>query len=137
LPFERLSKEWRSDVENFTWEELCFEPAGGLANCLGEYSPSGGWRGFYKMLTYCPGLLPTLDCVAKTLEANWLNVGHVKNKPHAFSGDPGLYCSQSLKGGRHLCISHLQTRAGEVLQQMVLLAYGGRVQGHHEGLPTV
>ncbi|GAQ90458.1 hypothetical protein KFL_006420040 [Klebsormidium nitens] len=81
-----VCKAWRDVLHEFTWEALCLEAAPALcekAGFGGGKTPPGkwGWRGLYKLLTYCPGIqtpVPDDRDELKSPEDLCLFVGHVE-----------------------------------------------------------
>ncbi|GAQ87627.1 F-box family protein [Klebsormidium nitens] len=76
VPLGAVCKEWRQILDDVTWKELCMTHAAGLVEELGYYDPGagdppGGWRGLFKLLVYCPGILfPTFEPVLES-DALW------------------------------------------------------------------
>ncbi|GAQ85285.1 F-box family protein [Klebsormidium nitens] len=90
-----ICKDWRTITETITWRDLCFRSAGGLCEELGYGDhglPPGGWRGLFKLITYCPGLHPSLTEELKQtlIQFRISNLGHVEWSPKGFWTGPSV-----------------------------------------------
>lgn len=91
VPLGAVCKEWRQLLDDVTWKELCIKYAKSLVEDLGYCDqgagdPPGGWRGLFKLLVYCPGVLfstfePVLQSDALRGRYDWtLCRGHVETE---------------------------------------------------------
>ncbi|GAQ84709.1 hypothetical protein KFL_002020040 [Klebsormidium nitens] len=92
-PLAAVCTQLRAYAENSFWRDKCLQLASSLCEDLGYNgvnTPPSGWLGLFKLLTYCPGLYPTLKhaVVMDDIEWNghgwWEYLGHVQRRSAEF-----------------------------------------------------
>lgn len=109
-----VCKDWRNVMQERTWKLLLLDAAPVLYQRMGynelNGEPLGGWLAAYKVISYCPGLLPSeyenLKEFTKGSEPwpgaeyteTWCDlVGHVEEKTSGFQTGPAVIQSLRLR----------------------------------------